>query len=284
VSAPAAEPRPFTVGGEGPRLAGESTGEGPAIVLLHGLTASRRYVLHGSRTLPRKGFRTIAYDARGHGESDPARPAGYGYPALARDVKRLLDDQVGEGRAVLAGHSMGAHTLAAFALMAPERVAGIVAIGPAFAGVLPSEEELEGWDRLAAGLEAQGVEGFVEAYDRNLDPEWRDVLLRVARERLSAHRHPEAVAQALREVPRSQPFDDLSELEFLELPALVVASHDEADPGHPHSVAEAWAQRLPQSRLISEEPGQSPLAWQGGRLSRAIAEFCAEPEVAGRLG
>jgi 3-oxoadipate enol-lactonase len=284
VSAPAAEPHTFAVEGHGPRLAGESTGEGPAVVLLHGLTASRRYVVHGSRALARNGLRTIAYDARGHGESEPAPPGdGYGYPGLVADLGRLLDDQVGEGRALLAGHSMGAHTLAAFALADPERVAGIVAIGPAYAGVLPDEDALAGWDRLADGLEARGVEGFVEAYDRDLEPEWREVLLRIARDRLSVHRHPEAVAQALREVPRSQPFEDMSELEFLEVPALVVASHDEADPGHPRAVAEAWAQRLPQSRLVSEQPGESPLAWQGGRLSRAIAEFCAEPEVAERL-
>jgi len=56
-----------------------------------------------------------------------------------------------------------------------------------------------------------------------------------------------------------------------------VASYDEADPGHPYSIAEAWADRLPQGRLVSEEQGQSPLAWQGGRLSRVIADFCEEP-------
>jgi 3-oxoadipate enol-lactonase len=285
VRAPAAKPQTFAIEGDGPRLAGEATGAGPAVVLLHGLTASRRYVVHGSRTLARKGLAILAYDARGHGDSEPAPTGeGYGYPALVADLGRLIDDRAGEGRVVLAGHSMGAHTLAAFALAAPERVAGIVAIGPAYAGVLPGEDDLAAWDRLADGLESGGVEGFVEAYDRDLDPEWRDVLLRVARERLSAHRHPEAVAQALREVPRSAPFEDLSELEFLELPALVVASHDEADPGHPYAVADAWAERLPQSRLVSEERGQSPLAWQGGRLSRAIAEFCTEPEVAERLG
>jgi hypothetical protein len=48
-------------------------------------------------------------------------------------------------------------------------------------------------------------------------------------------------------------------------------------------MAEAWAERLPAARLISEEPGKSPLAWQGGRLSRAIAEFLDEPAVLARL-
>jgi hypothetical protein len=61
---------------------------------------------------------------------------------------------------------------------------------------------------------------------------------------------------------------------------LVVASNDEADPGHPYAVAEAYAAALPRARLISEDDGQSPLAWQGGRLSREIALFALEPDVA----
>jgi len=75
----------------------------------------------------------------------------------------------------------------------------------------------------------------------------------------------------------------MDELEFLALPALVVASHDVADPGHPYAMAEAYAARLPRARMISEAEGESPLAWQGGRLSREIAAFSAEPAVAGRL-
>jgi pimeloyl-ACP methyl ester carboxylesterase len=137
---------------------------------------------------------------------------------------------------------------------------------------------------LADGLAGGGVEGFIEAYDRGLDPQWRETLLRIARDRLSLHRDPAAVAEALRQVPGSSPFEDLSELEFLELPVLVVASHDEADPGHPYAVAQQWAERLPQATLVSEEAGASPLAWQGGRLSREIAAFCERPDVKARLG
>ncbi len=280
------EATPFELRIDARSLAGELSGEegGPSIALLHGLTATRRYVVHGSRALARSGLRTIAYDARGHGESDPA-PAdgGYAYSELAADLGRVVDEHSPQRRCVLAGHSMGAHTLTAFALEHPDRVAAIVAIGPTWLGGEVSDESLRYWNRLADGLENGAVDGFLEAYDHDLDPQWRDTILRITRERLSRHRHPEAVAQALREVPASRPFDDLSELEFLDVPALVVASHDEADPGHPYATAQAWAERLPNATLISEEPGASPLAWQGGRLSRAIAEFCEEPAVAERL-
>ncbi len=258
---------------------------GPAIVLLHGLTATRRYVVHRSRLLARRGLPVVAYDARGHGRSDPAPAGSYDYGHLAADAGAVIEARVGEGRVVLAGHSMGAHAVAAYALGHGDRVAGAVLIGPAVTGVPPTEEALLYWDRLADGLESGGVEGFLRAYehDLDLDPDWRETVLRFTKERLEAHRHPEAVAQALREVSRSLPFDGLAELEFLELPVLVVASHDQADPGHPYAVAEAWAESLPQARLLSEEPGQSPLAWQGGRLSRAIAEFCESEPVRERL-
>jgi pimeloyl-ACP methyl ester carboxylesterase len=278
--------RPFDVERPGGVLAAEEIGEGAPIVLLHGITASRRYVVHGSTLLSRRARRAIAYDARGHGESDPApEGGGYSYAELADDLGAVLDAVAPDRRAVIAGHSMGAHTVAAYALREPARIAGIVVIGPAYPGVPTSEEVLARWDQLADGLEQGGVEGFLAAYEgQGLDPEWKQTLLRITRERLLTHEHPDAVAEAIREVPRDQPFDGLSELEFLDLPALVVASHDEVDPGHPRAVAEAYASRLPHARLISEQPGESPLAWQGGRLSREIAAFCGEPQVAERLG
>jgi 3-oxoadipate enol-lactonase len=159
----------------------------------------------------------------------------------------------------------------------------MVLIGPVYTGVV-DPETIAGWDRLADGLERGGVDGFMAAFDRGLDPRWRQTVLRITRQRMAEHRHPGAVARALRGLPRSAPFEALSELEFCEVPALVVASHDIADPGHPYSVATAYAERLPGARLISEPEGASPLAWQGGRLAREIAAFCAEPEVAERAG
>jgi pimeloyl-ACP methyl ester carboxylesterase len=271
-----AEPTPIVVAADGPTLRGERSGSGPPVVLCHGLTATRRYVVHGSKLLARRGHELILYDARGHGESDPApEGSGYGYPQLVDDLDAVLAQAVEEAPLVLGGHSMGAHTALAFALENPERVAGLVIVCPAYTGPA-SEDVLDYWDGLAEALERGGPAGFVEAIEAaGPDPAWRETVLRITRERISLHRHPEALARALREVPRSRPFETISDLETLEVPALVVASHDVADPGHPYAVAEAYAERLPDARLISEAEGESPLAWQGGRLSREIAEFCA---------
>ena len=271
------EPRPFAVGGT-PTLQGETTGEGSPVVLCHGITATRRQVLHGSKALPRAGYEAIAYDARGHGQSDPAPVGeGYGYPELVGDLERVVAERVGEGRFLLGGHSMGAHAAVAYALRHPERLAGLVVIGPVYAGAI-EPESLDYWDGLAAALEADGVEGFLDYLDRRqgIDPRWRDSVLRFTRERLLAQEHPEALVEALREVPRSRPFGSLDELRGIDVPVLVIASNDDADPGHPYEAAAAYAAALPQGRLVSEEPGESPLAWQGGKLSRALASFYAE--------
>ena len=280
---PAVESAEFAVELDGHRLAGEALGEGTPIVLLHGVTATRSYVVHGSKVLARSGYRQLSYDARGHGRSDPAPEAGgYTYPEMVADLDSVVAAQIGEGPVVLAGHSMGAHTAVAYALEHGERLAALIVIGPVYMGFM-DEEAVAGWDRLADGLERGGVDGFMEAFDRNLDPRWRETVLRFTRQRMFEHRHPAAVARALREVARSAPFEGMAELEFVDLPALVVASRDVADPGHPYAVAATYAASLPEARLISEEEGDSPLSWQGGRLAREIAAFCAAPAVATRL-
>jgi len=262
---------------DGVTLAGEEAGEGTPVVLLHGLTATRRYVVMGSRALERGGHRVIAYDARGHGASAPApSPDAYGYELLAADLLAVLDDR-GVDRAVLAGASMGAHTAARFALDHGDRVAGLVLVTPAFEPDAGDREgSLERWDALADGLRHGGVEGFVEAYgDPGVPEHWRETVGTVLRQRLSAHEHPEAVADALRAVPRSRPFEAWSELAELALPAVVVASRDEADPEHPFAVGERYAEAIPGAELRTEDEGSSPMAWQGSQLSAVIAELGA---------
>ena len=116
----------------------------------------------------------------------------------------------------------------------------------------------------------------MEAYGEPAVPEaWRETVVKVLHQRLSAHEHPDAVADALEQVPRSRAFESWDELAELELPAVVVASRDEADPGHPYAVGERYAEAIPGAELRSEEPGSSPLAWQGGQLSKVIAELAA---------
>ena len=232
----------------------------------------------GSRALERGGHRVLAYDARGHGSSSPAPgPGGYSYADLGLDLVAVLD-HLGIERAVLAGASMGAHTALWLALREPERVAGLVVITPGYDPATQDDpRRLERWDALADGLERGGIEGFLAAYGRPEVPErWQETVVTVIRQRLSLHQHPEAVAQALRVVPRSRPFTELDELGSIGASTTVVASADEADPGHPQALGEAYTKAIPGARLVTDEPGKSPIAWQGSQLSRVIAEVAAE--------
>ena len=260
----------------GVELACERTGEGTPIVLAHGLSATRRYVTHGSRLLERSGFDVLAYDARGHGDSSPApERSAYEYSDLVADLEAVLDSS-GLDSAVLTGASMGAATALAFTLEHPERVRALVQITPAHFGMAQrNPAELARWDALADGLERDGVEGFMRAYGvPPVEERFRGLVMKAIRQRIERHRHPEAVAEALRVVPRSTAWEGgLEELEHLTVPALVVGSRNDLDPEHALSIAEAYAERLPNAELAVEEPGSSPLAWRGAQLSRAIMGF-----------
>ncbi|MGX6447304.1 alpha/beta fold hydrolase [Patulibacter sp. S7RM1-6] len=264
------------------RLHVEVAGDGPPVVLLHGLTASHRYVVMGSRRLERSGHRVLTYDARAHGASEPADDGAYDYASLADDLVRVLDDH-GIHRAVLAGASMGAHTAIRVALEHPALVAGLVVITPAHEpGREADEAALERWDRLATGLERGGADGFVAAFDFSGLPEgWRDTVRKITHQRLSVHEHPRALADAVRGVPRSAPFASYADLGRVAVPVTVVGDRDDADPGHPLAVAEAYAEAFPDARLVVEEDGRSPIAWQGGQLSGVIADHVERTDLVG---
>jgi pimeloyl-ACP methyl ester carboxylesterase len=253
-------------------LDGEIAGQGPPVVLLHGLSATRRNVVQGSRALLRRGYRLIAYDARGHGASSPG--TRYGYPDLIEDLEAVLDD-LGLDRVALVGSSMGAATGMAFALQHPERVAALVQITPAYNGAARTGNVDDGaWDAMATGLEDGGVDAFVDvAQPAGAGEGWREIAREAVRQRMERHEHPLEVAQALREMPRSAAWNGLDALREVQTPVLIVASRDQMDHLHPLAIAHEYARRLPNAELVVEDEGKSPLAWQGARLSGVIADF-----------
>ena len=170
---------------------------------------------------------------------------------------------------------MGAATALAVALEESDRIAALVQITPSYDGSPRTDAaDLEHWDSLAAALADGDIEAFVARSEVGGIPErFRDTARLAMRQRLERHRDLGAVADALRVVPRSAAFSGLDGLDTLDVPVLVVGSRDEADPGHPLAVAEQYARRLPRGRLVVEDAGESPLAWRGSSLSKAIAGF-----------
>lgn len=104
------------------RLNKTERGEGPPLVILHGLYgSSANWSRHASWLAKR--HRVILPDLRNHGRS-PHHPR-MDYPAMAADLVQLLDD-CDCTQAVVMGHSMGGKAAMALALEHPERVSALV--------------------------------------------------------------------------------------------------------------------------------------------------------------
>jgi pimeloyl-ACP methyl ester carboxylesterase len=101
-------------------------GEGPAVVLIHGITSSSRTWREVLPLLAASGYTVIAPDLLGHGRS--AKPRGdYSLGAYASGVRDLLV-ALEVPRATIVGHSLGGGVAMQFAYQFPERVERLVLV------------------------------------------------------------------------------------------------------------------------------------------------------------
>jgi pimeloyl-ACP methyl ester carboxylesterase len=153
--------------------------KGPAVVCIHGLTANHTCWASVADLLS-PAHRLIAYDLRGRGESDKPE-TGYSLAHHNEDLAGLLD-HFGLRKAVLVGHSLGAHIAVRFAAMHPERVSKLVLVD---GGIDVRAEVL---DSLRPAINRLGVEfpsmdmfmGFVRALPM-FEGRWNDYLERYFR-------------------------------------------------------------------------------------------------------
>lgn len=139
----------------GVRLTAERWGDAPRTVLLgHGGGQTRHAWDRTAPTLAAHGWRAIAYDLRGHGESAWHPSGDYRLDELASDVVALAS-RVAVGPTVAVGASVsGIAALLAVAELAPERFAGLVLVD-----VAPTLD-LSGVERILGFMTAQLDEGF----------------------------------------------------------------------------------------------------------------------------
>lgn len=164
------------------QIAYDVSGSGPAVLLLHAGLGDRTMWDAQVPALADE-FTVIRVDARGFGET---RRPPVAYSPVA-DVLAVLD-HLGVEKAHVIGVSMGSQTAIELAVVAPERVASLVAVA-ARTGVPVSPELRAGWDRVDAIFEAGDIEGANE-YELRM---WID----------GPHRTPEMIAPAFRERVRA---------------------------------------------------------------------------------
>jgi pimeloyl-ACP methyl ester carboxylesterase len=121
-------------------------GDGPPVVFAHGVTLSSRVWAKQFESFPDAGFRAIAFDGRGHGESTVG-DTGHSIENLAEDVRSILET-LDLRNVVLVGHSMGGMAVQAFAVhhadVAKERVSGLVLMSTASRSVTSDARRVRG--------------------------------------------------------------------------------------------------------------------------------------------
>jgi pimeloyl-ACP methyl ester carboxylesterase len=154
-----------TFNSDGVRIAFLDEGQGEPILLIHGFASSVRFNWIDPGwvgLLTRNGFRVIAVDNRGHGESEKLYDeAAYGAPLMAEDARRLLD-HLGIEQADVMGYSMGARITAFLALAHPGRVRSAMFGGLGGNMLRP----MQGTDKIAEALEAPSLDDVTDAYAR----------------------------------------------------------------------------------------------------------------------
>jgi pimeloyl-ACP methyl ester carboxylesterase len=116
----------------GVELALRDIGDGPPVILSHGFPELAYSWRHQIPALATHGYRAIAPDQRGYGRSSlPAAVEAYDILSLTGDLLAILDD-IGEERGFFVGHDWGAMVVWQLALLAPERVAGVVTMSVPF--------------------------------------------------------------------------------------------------------------------------------------------------------
>lgn len=102
------------------------TGEGTAIVFVHPPVLTSANFYNQIRGLSAE-FRTVAFDIRGHGQSEPSEEE-ITYPLIAKDIKELMD-RLRIEKAFVCGYSTGGSIVLEFLLAYPDRALGGIVIG-----------------------------------------------------------------------------------------------------------------------------------------------------------
>lgn len=253
-------------------------GEGPPLVLIHGLGASTYNFRHNIPALA-EHFRVLALDLMGFGFSDRPPDAEYFLVSQAQLVRNFLA-RLGVERAAVLGHSMGGAVAMRLAANFPERVGRLVLVSsahngrllPAWVGALWARPLVEAFAAFAlhnrAFRETLWRSG---AYDPSvLTREVKEGYYRPSRLRGSAR----AIAKVLADLAREEPLD----LRRIRQPTLLLWGAQDRWLGL--ALAQRLLQALPKAELqVIERARHMVLEERPEEANRAIVSFLLRPDL-----
>jgi pimeloyl-ACP methyl ester carboxylesterase len=165
---------PF-VNNNGVKIYYEVEGEGPPLILAHGLGWNlKSWRIEGYRDVLRNDFRLILYDARGFGKSDkPHEPEAYSMEKRTSDVTAVLDD-LGTESAHYFGFSWGGRIGLEVAKLAPERIKSLIVL---FGRGGPKGRDSETANTRIKRFREAGLAGLVSLFPEPITPERKAELM-----------------------------------------------------------------------------------------------------------
>ena len=263
------------------RVSTFEAGVGEPIVLIHGLGATKQEFLPTVPALA-PGFRTIAIDLPGFGDSDKPFPAGYDARFFARWVRALLD-ALGLDRTHLLGHSMGGRVALEVGMRHPDRIDRLVLMTPSLAWLsAPSWAPALRLVRPELGILQPAPKGFVEGVIKRLVPQADHHFVAPALDEfLRSYLTPRgrvAFYAAARNIALERPDRFWAGLEALSPEALFIWGR--RDGLVPIGFARHVRNRLPAAQHCELDCGHVPQLERPGQLHAAITRFLRGPAKA----
>lgn len=258
----------------GGRVAYDDTGSGPLVVMVPGLGDLRGEYRFLAPRLADAGYRAVAMDLRGHGESSTGWP-DHSAAAIGGDVAALID-HLDAGPAAIIGTSMGAGAAVVAAAALPDRVSAVVGIGP-FVRDVPLPASMRVVLAVALNVAFVGPWGPAAwgAYYASLYPSRKPGDFKDYKARLVASLREPGRLAALQAMLRSSKADVEPLLGEVRAPALVVMGTK--DPDFPDPAAEA--------RLVAERlRGEVAMVVGAGHYPHAEVPEVAAPLILDFLG
>lgn len=233
---------------DGGRIAYEVTGDGPLVVLAHGMGDNRNAYRFLVPALTAAGYRVANTDLRGHGESSTGW-SSYTRTDTAADLLALIR-HLG-GPAVIVGHSFSGGSATIAAAQAPELVSAIVEIDPftrvpkiSYGAFLTNRRYRRGGLRLI-GVALTGSVGVWTSYLNVAFPGRKPADYAEAIAALQANLHEPGRMAVVRQMGKSQPADAEAKLGSIQCPALVIMGTLDSDWADPRAEADAIVAAMP---------------------------------------